>query len=617
MKKRKPVNQKKNPQIALDSQIFKKFITKETIVVAGLLVLALILRIIYLSHLKVNDPSFYLPPQGTDMLTYHNYALQILSGTFGKEPYYYGPLYYYFLALVYKIFGIDPYIARLIQIILGVATSLLIYLIAKKVFNKTVALISISISIFYGMFYIHEGVLLMESLVTFLNTLSIFLLLRIEDKPSYKNIAFAGIAIGLSALARANILLFVPFIFIWIFFNSKLIIHNSKLLRFAFLCLVILLTISPVTIRNYLVSGKFVLISTNGPVSLWIGNNPYAEGDFQYPPPSYQKRVSEQIAKKGDVAYIEEVFRFIKEEPIGYLRLLSEKFLLFWGKGEVENNINYTSQKGYSALFILPIFIGFGPIASLALLGMILSLRYWRRYLLLYLFILSFTISTILFFVLSRYRVAFIPILIPFVGFTLYWWHEKIRTKSFQSLLLSLVALIFSVSLTYSTTIKGILYPYVLPEGLQAKGKNGVIIRDHKDVSDEDIHWLKLPFFSMIKKELVIKEDLSNYSRAFLYIKFIPTTDSKLLMVDINNIKKVDVSLLTYKERLLSEITLDFDPNLLCKGLNSFVLSVKDSSLSIPVCYSYTFRRSYFWNKESKWESLKKGEYMISLELSR
>ncbi|MDI6752166.1 MAG: hypothetical protein QME07_04830, partial [bacterium] len=103
--------------------------------------------------------------------------------------------------------------------------------------------ISLVISIFYGMFYIHEGVLLMESLVAFLNTISIFLLLRVEDKPSYKNIAFAGITIGLSALARANILLFIPFILIWM-----LSISNFK--KFSFLCLILLLTISPATIRN-------------------------------------------------------------------------------------------------------------------------------------------------------------------------------------------------------------------------------------------------------------------------------------------------------------------------------------------------------------------------------
>ncbi|MEW6482465.1 MAG: glycosyltransferase family 39 protein [bacterium] len=201
---------------------------KEIIIVSLLLLVALIFRLIYLSSLKANDPSFYNPQPGTDMLTYDNYAKQILDGTFSeKEPYYYGPLYFYFLALIYKIFGIDPYFPRLIQMILGVLTSFLTYLIAKKVFNKTIGYICLIILILYAMFYIHEGVLLMESLITFLNTLSIFLLLRIEDNPSYKNIAFAGISLGLSALARANILLFIPFLLPWMLINSKFKIQNS------------------------------------------------------------------------------------------------------------------------------------------------------------------------------------------------------------------------------------------------------------------------------------------------------------------------------------------------------------------------------------------------------
>jgi len=396
-------------------------------------------------------------------------------------------------------------------------------------------------------------------------------------------------------------------------------IRNSQfaiLKKFAFLCLVILLTISPATIRNYLVSGKFVLISTNGPVNLWIGNNPYAEGDFYYPPSFYAKKIMDLVGKEGDRAYVKEVIRFFKEDTERFLRLILKKLLLFLSHIEIENNINFSIQKSYSSLFKIPAFVGFGLVGSLALVGIFLSLIS-KRGLLLHLYIFSFIVSTVIFFVTARYRLVCFPILIPFAGFALYWWYEKIKTKSFQCLFLSLMPLIFSVSLTHSIVIEGILYPYIYPKGLYIKKRDGIIIRDHNNVSGEDIHWLQLHFFSMIKKDLVVEEDLSNYKRAFLYIEFIPTDDSDLLMVDINNNKKVEVPLEFYKEKLLSEITLDFDPNLLHKGTNSFVLSVKDSSLSIPVCYSYTFRRSYFWNKRLEWEPLKKGEYMIGLELSR
>jgi hypothetical protein len=63
---------KKKPQITQISQIFKK----EIIVVTGLLLLAFILRLIYLSHLKVNDPNFYQPAPGTDMFTYHKFKIK-------------------------------------------------------------------------------------------------------------------------------------------------------------------------------------------------------------------------------------------------------------------------------------------------------------------------------------------------------------------------------------------------------------------------------------------------------------------------------------------------------------------------------------------------------------
>ena len=66
------VKRKKNPQITqIYTDLRRRFFTKEVLVVSGLLLLAFILRLIYLSHLKVNDPNFYQPAPGTDMLTYH------------------------------------------------------------------------------------------------------------------------------------------------------------------------------------------------------------------------------------------------------------------------------------------------------------------------------------------------------------------------------------------------------------------------------------------------------------------------------------------------------------------------------------------------------------------
>ncbi|MEW6104002.1 MAG: tetratricopeptide repeat protein [bacterium] len=588
---------------------------KEIIIVSLLLLIALILRLIYLSHLKANDPGFYNPPQGTDMLAYDNYAKQIINGTFSnKEPYYYGPLYFYFLALIYKIFGIDPYFPRLIQMMLGVFTTLLTYLIAKKVFNKTIGYISLIISILYAMFYIHEGVLLMESLVTFLNTLSVFLLLRIEDNPSYKNLALAGITLGLSALARANILLFIPFILVWRLTIADWRMRIMELKKFAFLCLITLLTISPATIRNYLVSGKFVPISTNGPVNLWIGNNPYSEGWFNYPPSEYLKKIAEKVSKRGDGAYIGEVLRFAKEYPKQFIMLLAKKFLFFLDSTEISNNINYELYKGISWIFRI-VSINFGLLASLSLLGIIFSLG--KKNLLLYLFILSFMLSNIFFFILARYRIIFIPILIPFAGFALLWFYEKIKLKDYKAIFLSLILLIFSISLTHSRATGKILAPYLFPSGFHIQRENDVLIRDDSGLLHGKKSYKFQSLNDMLKKELIIKEDLRRFKEACFFFNFWgePSDKSSILIFKANGKEKeTEIKSLP----LVRYCWVYFNPNDLHQGKNTIIIKPKklNSSIKIMIDSLSSFKRSYF-NENEKWKILKDGEYMISLILRK
>ena len=602
VKRRSRIKQKK---ISLFS-----FLTKETIVVAGLLLLAFILKFIYLSHLKANDHCFYLPQQGTDMLGYHDSAQQILNGTFPKAPYYAGPFYSYFLAFIYKIFGVDPYIARLIQIILGVTTSLLIYLIAKKVFNKPVAVISLCISVFYSIFYIYEGILLMETLVCFLNTLSVFLLLRIEDKPSYKNIAFAGISIGISALSRATILLFVPFILIWIFFNSKLKTQNSKLLRFGFLCLVILLTISPATIRNYLVSGKFILISANGTVAIWLGNNPYSTAVFTSPPSSYTEKITKKAEKEGEKVYLQEAIKFIKENPKDTAKLYLEKFLFFWSKEEADNNINTPLQKSYSFIFRFPVIFGFNLICPLALCGIILSFR--KKVLLLNLFLFGFMMSMLPFYILSRYRIAFVPILIIFAGFFIFYSYERFRKKGLLSFFLSLLLLIPCSLFVYSQSIANPIYSHIHPNGVVVNRPDKLIFRDDRDTYGRDFD-----LNNTIKKEIVIEEDPSNFEEGVLFFNFFGGNPPGILDISIND-KRFEAPLQP-SGGLLIFASIKIPVTWLKRGVNTIILKPKDTvkATSIAIDPSYSFGRSYILNQSCKWEQLKKGEFMLHLELKK
>ncbi|MEK7851385.1 MAG: tetratricopeptide repeat protein, partial [Deltaproteobacteria bacterium] len=80
-------------------------------------------------------------------------------------------------------------------------------------------------------------------------------------------------------------------------------------------------------------------------------------------------------------------------------------------------------------------------IASLGLLGMVLSIRRWKGLSLLYIFIISYSISIIIFFVISRYRLPMTPILSIFAASALYWLWMKISEKRYLPLLPSIALL--------------------------------------------------------------------------------------------------------------------------------------------------------------------------------
>ena len=55
------------------------------------------------------------------------------------------------------------------------------------------------------------------------------------------------------------------------------------------------------------------------------------------------------------------------------------------------------------------------------------------------------------------------------------------------------------------------------------------------------------------------------------------------------------------------------------RGVNTIILKPKDTvkATSIAIDPSYSFGRSYILNQSHKWERLKKGEFMLHLELKK
>ncbi|KPL02094.1 MAG: hypothetical protein AMJ73_09215, partial [candidate division Zixibacteria bacterium SM1_73] len=180
--------------------------------------------------------------------------------------------YAYFLAIVYKIFGHNYIIPRLIQHLIGSFSCILVYLLAKRLFDRKVAAVAALIAATYGMFFYFENELLLDSFLVFFDLLLLLSLLRARDNPKLWSWLLCGIILGFSAITRPNILIFIPFVWLWILLFFLKVKRLKEVLVFCVMFLIgATLVISPVTLRNYLVGKDIVLIASQGGINFYIG----------------------------------------------------------------------------------------------------------------------------------------------------------------------------------------------------------------------------------------------------------------------------------------------------------------------------------------------------------
>lgn len=360
-----------------------------------------------------------------------------------EGPYFRGPLYPYFLAGIYAVCGKSDLAPRIAQIILGAASCGLVYLIGTLAFRRRVGVLAGFMAATYGLFLYFEAELLIVTLAVFLDLLLIWLLLVTGDRRKPWLWLVCGGVLGLSAIARPNILLLSPAVLIWL-----AILHRPNLRRMLgyAACLVVgaALFIAPVTIRNYVAGEDRVLISSSAGVNFYIGNNPGSDGMSAIVPgtpaelwPGYYAQIerAEQAAgrslKPSEVSryYWGEGFDFIRDNPSEAALLLLKKFGYFWSRWEVSNNqdIRFVTDNFAPVVRYLPLtFLVVGP---LGLLGLVLSLRRPRRLFPLWGFVLIYMVGVVAFFVTARYRAPVVPVLMVLGSHAVFWCLEQLRAR--------------------------------------------------------------------------------------------------------------------------------------------------------------------------------------------
>ena len=396
--------------------------------------LALVLRSLHYQQLCAHDPFFTLP--SVDERMYHEWALAISSGDWlGDRIFLNGPLYPYFLAALYQIFGPGLAIAKAAQVLMGSGSCVLVWVLARRLFDARVALIAGVASAVYGMSIFYEGTLVVCNVQLFLALLILLAVVRALESPGVRAWLGAGVLVGLSVVARPNVLLFAALVVAWSPFALR---HTAPLARrgawVAAFGIGVMLAVLPVTLRNYVVGGEPVLVTHAGGLNFFLGNNPDANGSFRVPrifpraladDPWEQRAVFESYAEgasgrdlttaEASAFWRDRGLDFIRAQPGQWFRLELRKLALSVNAFESWNIRSYTLTQDFSWVLRLPL-LSFGVLAPIALFGIVLTRRDWRRLMPLYAMLGTVVATMLVFFVLSRYRMPAIPVLTVFAA---------------------------------------------------------------------------------------------------------------------------------------------------------------------------------------------------------
>lgn len=427
-------------------------LSRELYILIAILLLGALLRGLYLYQFT-HDPGFY--NTGVDA-GYHDYwARGLATGDWTPPPphedpkiqstaFFRPPGYPYFLGLVYKLTGCSYLWARIIQMLLGLLTCFIAFLLGRKWFGSSVGLIFAGLMSCYWSFIYFEGEFLEPVLLNLLGLLLVYELTLWTEGITFRRALLTGLITGVFALVRPNILLFVPFALFWALWVMRRRGDTRPIWIAAIgLMIGISLPILPATIRNYVVAHDFVPISSNGGINLYIGNNEYANGrvagdigdlgkfETCYDYPQIVRNLEAKLGtplKDSEVSkyFSDEAKDFIRSNPGEVMRLTWLRTLYFWGPVEVGHNKEDELERANSPV-LRNIPGNFASAFALAIIGTALLCLDTRRrkkdkraepnrqqeiLALVVLFIVIYFASYLPFFVAGRYRIPVVPFLL-------------------------------------------------------------------------------------------------------------------------------------------------------------------------------------------------------------
>ena len=398
--------------------------------------MALALRIAYI--IDISDTPYFKFPM-LDPYWYDARARDVLSGDLlASSGSFRVPLYVYYVALAYLVFGFTYFGPLILQALLGALSCALVAIIARKVFGRAAGLLAGLGFALYGMAVYSDGELQPTTLYMALMLGAVYFVLRALEKRSRLYGLPVGACLGLAFLTRPDILPFAVILILVLLlaFRGRGGVGVAVPAVTVLVCFMALLGI-----RNHAAFGEFYVFSPQGAVNLYIGNARYADGKAAVAPPTrYPYDVaadpaedSVTIACRQAAAeetgrmlsdrelsryYVSRTFSEIGADPVAWIRLVIQKayyFLNSYERSDVKLLPRFIER--HSWVLRLPL-LNFGTVLVLGAVGIFLAaIRRNRLAWIPAAGVAAYAVNTVMFFVLWRFRLPAVPFLLMFAGY--------------------------------------------------------------------------------------------------------------------------------------------------------------------------------------------------------
>ncbi|MBU3906868.1 MAG: glycosyltransferase family 39 protein [Nanoarchaeota archaeon] len=159
---------------------------------------------------------------------------------------------WYFLTNIFmNIFGVNVLGARFLSILLGAFSVILIYLIAKEIFDEKIALIA-SIILAFSSYHTLNSIGAMDLPMAFFVFLSMYFLILFLKTDKQKFFLLAWVSLGFAIMIKQIAVLFIPGFILFLIYHNKKFYAKFRFKQVVYAALLISLMIAPIFTFNYL-----------------------------------------------------------------------------------------------------------------------------------------------------------------------------------------------------------------------------------------------------------------------------------------------------------------------------------------------------------------------------